>query len=82
MNSEERTRYAREVLEAVYSCDPEDAPVTTADFWEVQKWMDRDIPLAVILQAVEDLPKHPSVRYVKPAVEAEWERVQRARGSG
>ena len=78
MTPADRQTYAAEVIRAVYGCDPEEARVSHAEFWEVQKWMDQEIPLRVVLQAMSELPKRPSIRYCAPAVLTEWSRSRHA----
>jgi hypothetical protein len=66
------------VIKAVYGCDPEEARISHRNWEVVSSWMDKEIPLRMILQTVEDMkqagrPVH-SLRYIKPIVEKEVER--------
>jgi hypothetical protein len=78
VNSEERRHYVREVCLALVGKEPEDYRMSVAEFGVLQGWMDKNIPLAVVLQTIEQMPKHPSVLYVKSAVEEEMKRRDRA----
>ena len=78
MTTEERLSYFRAVILAVYEKEPEEARITTFDWGVMDSWLQKDIPLATILQTVKQMPKHPSIRYVKEAVELEEERRRRA----
>lgn len=84
MTSAERAEYAREVIRAVYGAEPEDLMLSNAEVTEVMDWTHRDepIPLRIVLQAISEMETHPSIRYVRTAVEREWERVQYARRIG
>ncbi len=79
MTLDQRAEYIREVILAVYGKEPEVAPVSNADWSIIDNWMSKGIPLAIVLQAVEQMEKHPSVRYIQRAVEEEQDRVQRSR---
>ena len=78
MTSEERRQYVREVCLALVGKEPEDYRMSVAEFGVLQNWMDSGLPLRVVLQTIEQMPKHPSVLYVKSAVEAEMRRRDRA----
>ena len=78
MNSEERRCYVREVCLALVGKEPEDYRMSVAEFGVLQQWMDKNIPLAVVLQTIEEMPKHPSVLYIRDAVNKEMRRRDRA----
>ena len=80
MTSEERQAYIRAVVIAIYNDEPESARVPTGEWGVIASWMDRGIPLATVLQTIEQMDKHPSVMYVRDAVEIEEERRLRALG--
>ena len=77
MTSGDRQQYIAEVVRAVYG-EPEEARVPPFEWGVIQSWMDREVPLRTILQTIEQMPKHPSIRYVKEAVELEEDRRRRA----
>jgi hypothetical protein len=52
--------------------------MSVAEFGVLQHWMDKGVPLRVVLQAMGEMDKHPSILYIKPAVEKELERITRA----
>jgi hypothetical protein len=75
MTRDERHAYFRAIIESIHGKPPEDAhEVTSADFGILQEWADREIPLAWILQAIEEMGNARSVRHARPAVEQEIER--------
>jgi hypothetical protein len=78
MNGEQRRRYVREVVRAMVGLEPEDYRMSVAEFGVLQNWMDKGVPLRVVLQAMTEMDKHPSILYIKPAVEKELERIGRA----
>ena len=80
MTSAERQEFFAEVIRAVYGKEPEEARVTNFDWGVVDTWIQKDIPLATVLQTVEQMEKHPSIRYVRRAVEDEEFRRRRALG--
>jgi hypothetical protein len=84
MNGEQRREYVREVTLALVGKEPEDYRMSVAEFGVLQHWMDKEVPLRVVLQAIEQVksragrPSRLTVLYIKPAVEEEIERWQRA----
>ncbi len=83
MTSEERQEYIRTVVLQVYGVEPEEARVTSFDFGVIDSWLRREIPLATVIQAVEEMQQNrgalpPSIRYVRQAVEDEEFRRRRA----
>jgi hypothetical protein len=91
MNSEQRRQYVREVCLALVGKEPEDYRMSVAEFGVIQGWMDRNIPLAVVLQTIEQQTKqraatgfskmekvHNPVLYIKSAVEEEMKRRDKA----
>ena len=76
MTPTERQLYEDAVIKAVYG--KAGLVLVKADAIEVQKWMDQEIPLRVVLQAMSELPKRPSIRYCGPAVLTEWSRSRHA----
>ncbi len=78
MTLDQRAEYIREVILAVYGKEPEVAPVSNADWSIIDNWMTKGIPLATVLQAIGQMEKHPSIRYVQQAVEDEEFRRLRA----
>jgi hypothetical protein len=78
VNQEERRTYVREVVHALVGLEPEDYRMSVAEFGVLQHWMDKGVPLRVVLQAMGEMDKHPSILYIKPAVEKELERITRA----
>lgn len=94
MNSEQRRSYVRQVVWALVGKEPEDYRMSVAEFGVLQNWMDRGIPLAHVLQAIEQIlkkddpmkvrmirDKRNPVLYIKSAVEQEHERADRAANS-
>jgi hypothetical protein len=95
MNGEERRQYVREVVHALVGREPEEYRMSVAEFGVLQGWMDRGVPLAHVLQAIEQIQfeRFPAsvdypfrgfrnpLLYIKPAVEAEHERANRAANS-
>jgi len=79
MNGEERRAYYDAILRSVYQCDPEMSRASSADISILRGWADREIPLAWILTAVDEMGgRVSSVRHARPAVEQEIERCHRA----
>ncbi len=78
MTSTDRQEYIREVVKAVYGKEPEEARVSSFEFGIVCQWLEKKIPLATVLQTVEHMERHPSIRYVRRAVEEEEFRRRRA----
>jgi len=78
MTVAERAHYIAAVVHAIHGKTPEAARISSADFDIVAKWMDRDIPLRVVLQGIEDMDKPASIRHARPAIEQEIERWHRA----
>ena len=81
MTSEDRQEYIREVIRAVYNQEPEEAKVPPYEWGIVNCWMQEGIPLATVLQTVEQMDRHPSISYIRRAVEVEEERRLRAIGA-
>lgn len=83
LNTEQRRQYVREVCLALVGKEPEEYRMSVAEFGVLQNWMDKNIPLAVVLQTIEqmktqNLPPSVTVLYIKPAVEEEMKRRDRA----
>jgi hypothetical protein len=78
MDGEQRRQYVREVVRAMVGMEPEDYRMSVAEFGVLQGWMDKGVPLRVVLQAMGEMDRHPSILYIKPAVERELERMTRA----
>ena len=78
MTSEERGAYIRSVIVAVYDKQPEEARIPPYEWGIVNSWMEKGVPLATVLQTVDQMEKHPSIRYVRQAVEDEEFRRRRA----
>ncbi len=78
MTSTDRQEYIREVVRAVYGKEPEEARVSSFEFGVVCSWLDKGMPLRTVLQTVEQMERHPSIRYVRRAVEEEEFRRRRA----
>jgi hypothetical protein len=78
MNSQQRREYILQVIWALVGKTPEEYRMNNAEFGVLETWMDKKIPLAVVLQTIEQMPKHPSVLYIKSAVEEEMKRRDRA----
>ena len=78
MNGQQRREYILQVIWALVGKTPEDHRMSVAEFGVLQTWMDKGIPLAVVLQTIEQMDKHPSVLYIKNAVEEESRRRDRA----
>ncbi len=74
MNLNERTEYIRVVVQAVYGKEPEDVRMPSMDWGIIASWMDKGVPLATVLQVVGEIERHPSVTYIRRAVEEEEER--------
>lgn len=92
-NQEQRQQYIREVIFALSGQTPEEYRMSSAEFDVLAKWMDANIPLRVVLQAIEQVVERQrsaqwadptlklsrnAVAYIKPAVEQEIRRWQRA----
>lgn len=82
MTAEERQTYIAAVVYAIHGTTPEQARISSADFDIIATWMDKEIPLRWVLQALEQMGKVSSVRHARPAVLQEIERCQRALGHG
>jgi len=80
MTSEDRRVYIGEIIRAVYGKEPEESRISNYEYGVIVSWLEKDIPLATILQTVEQMDKHPNVRYIRQAVEIEEERRRRAVG--
>ena len=78
MNSNERQQYITEVVKAVYGKEPEEARVPTMEWGLIADWMDRDVPLRVVLQGIENMEKVGSIRHARPAIEQEIDRWHQA----
>jgi len=86
MTPEEKQQYTHEVVLALSGKEPADTWLSNADITTIGDWIRQDIPLRVVLQAIEqvkvrrnfDNVKNP-ILYLRPAVEEEWNRVRRAR---
>ena len=80
MTGEERRAYISEVIKAVYGQEPEEARVSTFEWGVISSWIDKGLPLRTVLQTVGQMERHPSIRYVRRAVEEEEFRRRRALG--
>lgn len=78
MTAEERQIYIAAVVYAIHGKTPEQARISSADYGIIATWMDKEVPLRWVLQALEQMGKVSSVRHARPAVDAEIERVARA----
>ncbi len=78
MTSAERQEYITEVIRAVYGKEPEEARVPPFDWGVIHSWIEKGVPLRTVLQAVCQMEKHPSIWYVRRAVEEEEFRRRRA----
>lgn len=78
-----RERYTAAVVKAVYHCEPVDAGprCPPAEWGVIASWFDKGIPLAVVIEATEQVSgRPPSIMYIRDIVERENER--RLRGLG
>ena len=89
MPRSDRCEYIRECVRAVYGKEPEEARVPPYEWGLIDQWMRREIPLATVLQSVEQVcgpgasrPRKLSIRYLHPVVLEEEERRRRALAAG
>ncbi len=79
MTSEQRQEYITAVIKVVYGVqEPDEARVVPFEWGVIDAWYARGIPLATVLQTVDQMEKHPSIRYIREAVELEEVRRLRA----
>ena len=71
MTSADRQEFIRETIRAVYNQEPEEAKVPPYEWGIINAWMQEGLPLATVLQAVGQMEKHPTIRYVRQAVHDE-----------
>ena len=75
MTSDQRQSYARQVWQAFKEYAKPSARLTLdlatpAEWWLITTWLDRDIPLRVILRAFEDTKgQGTTLRYYRSSVE-------------
>ena len=71
MTSDEREQYAREVVAELEKRLGHDYWVTSADWCVLLRWMDQDIPLAIVLRGLALCKTPKSICYIQPAVDQE-----------
>ena len=76
MTSEQRERYAHEIIK-VLEARKAGYMMSCAEWHILAGWMDREIPLAIVLLGISQCNPPKSLLYVRPAVEEaidHWER--------
>jgi hypothetical protein len=59
MNAEDRPTYARAVWEQFQAKAGTQRDMSPAEFWVISKWMDRSIPLPIVLRGLEEFAGRP-----------------------